>query len=109
MTKMKKKPYEAPELTAVSFKAECGYAASVVNFDALMLLELDSGGNSTGNQVEVYEVKQMLASTRMKGLEDQQLFWKMRDHTLLCFRICERPTQLLEKINHLTPLIAFAV
>ena len=40
-----------------------------------------------GNQVEVYEVKQMLASTRMKGLEDQQLFWKMRDHTLLCFRI----------------------
>ena len=40
-----------------------------------------------GNQMEVYELKQMFASTRMKDLPDQQLFWRMRDHTLLCFRI----------------------
>lgn len=40
-----------------------------------------------GNQVEAYELKQMLASTRMKGLDDQRQFWKMRDHALLCFRI----------------------
>lgn len=55
MTKMKKKPYEAPELTAVSFKAECGYAASLVNFNDLILLELDTGGSPTGNQVEAYQ------------------------------------------------------
>ena len=40
-----------------------------------------------GNQMEVYELIQMLSSTRMKGLADQQQFWRMRDHTLLCFRI----------------------
>ena len=40
-----------------------------------------------GNQKEVYDLKEMLSSTRMKGLEDQQQFWRMRDHTLLCFRI----------------------
>ena len=40
-----------------------------------------------GNQMEVYELKKMLASTRMKDLPDQQQFWRMRDHTLLCFRI----------------------
>ncbi|MBO7045165.1 MAG: hypothetical protein J6W38_02270 [Prevotella sp.] len=44
-------------------------------------------GSIDGNQVEVYEVKEMLKSTRMKGLADQQQFWRMRDHTLLCFRI----------------------
>ena len=40
-----------------------------------------------GNQVEAYNLVQMLSSTRMKGLADQQQFWTMRDHALLCFRI----------------------
>ena len=40
-----------------------------------------------GNQLEVYELKQVLASKRMKDLADQQRFWRMRDRTLLCFRI----------------------
>ncbi len=39
-----------------------------------------------GNMVEVTKLKQMLSSTRMKGLEDKRQFWKMRDHGLLCFR-----------------------
>jgi hypothetical protein len=56
MTKMMKRtPYEAPKLTAVSFKAEHGYAASLVNFDDLILLELDAGENPTGNHVEAYQ------------------------------------------------------
>ena len=44
-------------------------------------------GSIDGNLDDVTKVKEMLASTRMKGLEDQQLFWKMRDEMLLCFRI----------------------
>lgn len=40
-----------------------------------------------GNQAEVYRIEQMLASQSMKGLEEQQQFWRMRDHSLLCFRI----------------------
>ncbi len=40
-----------------------------------------------GNQVEVQKVKDMFAKTSMKGLEEQRLFWKMRDNTTLCFRI----------------------
>ena len=44
-------------------------------------------GAIDGNLDDVTKVKAMLASTRMKGLEDQQLFWKMRDEMLLCFRI----------------------
>jgi hypothetical protein len=40
-----------------------------------------------GNQVEAYNLVQMLGSTRMKGLNDQRQFWRMRDHALLCFRI----------------------
>ena len=40
-----------------------------------------------GNSAEVDRVLQMLASTGMKGLEQQQQFWIMRDRTLLCFRI----------------------
>lgn len=40
-----------------------------------------------GNQVEVQKVKEMFAKTSMKGLEEQKLFWKMRDNTALCFRI----------------------
>ena len=46
-----------------------------------------------GNQVEVEEVMKMFASDRMKWLEDQRQFWRMRDHCLLCFRIddCGKP------------------
>lgn len=44
-------------------------------------------GDMSGNGYEADQVEQMLASTRMKGLADQQLFWNMRNHALLCFRI----------------------
>lgn len=40
-----------------------------------------------GNQKEVYDLTTMLSSTRMKGLADQEQFWRLRDHSLLCFRI----------------------
>ena len=40
-----------------------------------------------GNQEEVNQVKNMLMSPQMKGQAQQQQFWRMRDHTLLCFRI----------------------
>ena len=40
-----------------------------------------------GNQVDVQKVKDMFAKTAMKGREEQELFWKMRDNTTLCFRI----------------------
>ena len=43
--------------------------------------------NVYGNYVEVDAIKQMFASTRMKTNADQQQFWRMRDHSLLCFRI----------------------
>ena len=44
-------------------------------------------GSIDGNAVDVKEVNDMLKETRMKGLEDQQLFWTMRDETMLAFRI----------------------
>ncbi len=43
--------------------------------------------NVYGNYVEVNAIKQMFASTRMKTKADQQQFWRMRDHSLVCFRI----------------------
>lgn len=43
--------------------------------------------NVYGNYVEMEEVRQMFATTRMKTRADQQQFWRMRDHSLLCFRI----------------------
>lgn len=46
-----------------------------------------SNGAIDGNRDDVMKVKEMLSQTRMKGLADQQLFWKMRDEMLLCFRI----------------------
>ncbi len=46
-----------------------------------------ANGDVAGNQVEVDAVKRMFASTDMKGLAQQQQYWKMRDHSLLCFRI----------------------
>ena len=44
-------------------------------------------GAIDGNAVDVKAVTDMLKDTRMKGLEDQELFWRMRDETLLAFRI----------------------
>lgn len=44
-------------------------------------------GDISGNQVEVDAVKQMFKSEEMKGLDQQRQYWKMRDHSLLCFRI----------------------
>ena len=46
-----------------------------------------TNGSFDGNRVDVTKVMEMLGSTRMKGLDDQRLFWKMRDQMLLCFRI----------------------
>ena len=48
-----------------------------------------------GNLVEVNKLKQMLASERMKNLDDKRQFWKMRDHGLLCFKIED-----LDNIHH---------
>lgn len=44
-------------------------------------------GSIDGNLDDVKKVKEMLSLTRMKGIDDQRLFWKMRDEMLLCFRI----------------------
>ncbi len=44
-------------------------------------------GDMSGNYIEVLNVMEMLSSTRKKWLSDQQMFWTMRDHSLLCFRI----------------------
>lgn len=43
--------------------------------------------NVYGNYVEVNQIKQMFASTQMKNLEQQKQFWRMRDNSLVCFRI----------------------
>lgn len=44
-------------------------------------------GAIDGNAADVKAVTDMLKDTRMKGLDDQRLFWRMRDETLLAFRI----------------------
>ena len=49
--------------------------------------QLVTNGTLATNKVQVEGVKNMFASTAMKGREQQQQFWKMRDNTLLCFRI----------------------
>ena len=81
-------------LSAQDFKLF--YAKNVTDVTAFRnLAELDkqlnwrevSNGAIDGNLDDVRQVKDMLAETRMKGLEDQQLFWRMRDEMLLCFRI----------------------
>lgn len=43
--------------------------------------------NMYGNYVEVNRIKEMFASTQMKNREQQMQFWRMRDHSLVCFRI----------------------
>ena len=58
--------------------------------------EVDSNTQTVaGNLVEVSKLKQMLSSTRMKGLEDKRQFWRMRDNGLLCFKIED-----LDNVNH---------
>ncbi len=44
-------------------------------------------GAIDGNAADVKAVTDMLKDPRMKGLDDQRLFWRMRDETLLAFRI----------------------
>lgn len=62
----------------------------------LIWREVDSNGQTVaGNLVEVTKLKQMLASTRMKNLDDKRQFWKMRDHGLLCFKIED-----LDNVHH---------
>ena len=46
-----------------------------------------ANGSMDGNRDDVTRVKAMLSETGMKGLEEQRLFWRMRDEMLLCFRI----------------------
>ena len=41
----------------------------------------------SGNLAEVMEVRRMFASQDLKFRAQQQQFWTMRDHCLLCFRI----------------------
>ena len=45
------------------------------------------GSSVSSNRVDVENVLNMFKQTRMKKLDDQKLFWKMRDDNLLCFRI----------------------
>ena len=44
-------------------------------------------GDADGNRTEVEAVRKMFNETRQKNRADQELFWKMRDSNLLCFRI----------------------
>ena len=44
-------------------------------------------GDIAGNRTDVEAVKKMFNETRQKTRDDQELFWKMRDDNLLCFRI----------------------
>ena len=83
-------------ITAAAQDFTLNYAKNVNDVtDFRNLTELDkqldwhevSNGSIDGNLDDVTPVKEMLASTRMKGEDDQQLFWKMRDQMLLCFRI----------------------
>jgi len=59
---------------------------SIRNTNLLNWQRVTNGALAT-NKVQVEQVKSMFAATAMKGREQQQLFWKMRDNTLLCFRI----------------------
>lgn len=44
-------------------------------------------GTIASNLQDVESVRNMFAETRQKTRADQELFWKMRDDNLLCFRI----------------------
>lgn len=45
------------------------------------------GSTIVTNAADVKKVMDMFSATRMKTREDQNVFWKMRDDNLLCFRI----------------------
>lgn len=47
------------------------------------------------NMEEVAALKTMFSQERMKNLDDKRQFWRMRDHTMLCFRIDD-----LDGVNH---------
>lgn len=81
-------------LSAQDFKLY--YANNIRDVEDLSALTLaNSGlnwrevksGDIAGNQIEVNGVTEMFKSTDMKGRQDQDKFWRMRDNTLLCFRI----------------------
>ena len=83
-------------LSAVAQDFKLYYAKNVTDVTEFLNLEEMSkqlnwhqvaNGSVDGNRADVEQVKAMLSETRMKGLDDQRLFWKMRDEMLLCFRI----------------------
>ena len=61
----------------------------IVDDDSGLNWRLVGDGDMDGNNYEVDQVRQMLASREMKGYDKQQQFWTMRDHTLLCFHIVD--------------------
>ena len=87
VTAMAQKPdfelYFANNLTDVTNFDEIKSSNSGLKWTKIQTAE----GDMSGNSAEVKSVKDMLASTRKKWLADQRLFWTMRDHSLLCFRI----------------------
>lgn len=83
-------------LTAAAQDFKLFYAKNVTDvtqFRDINILDAElnwrevNNGDIDGNQTDVEQLKQMLAEPRMKGLEDQRMFWHMRDRMLLCFRI----------------------
>lgn len=49
--------------------------------------EVTDGMINVGNRSSMKEVQEMFKSKRQKTRADQELFWKMRDNNMLCFRI----------------------
>ena len=75
--------YFANNVTDVQNFDEIKSSSSGLNWTKVQTAD----GDMSGNYAEVNEIVNMLSSTRKKFLADQQQFWTMRDHTLLCFRI----------------------
>lgn len=76
------------------------FSNNITDVDNLNEETIEDGGNGLiwtkvyrgtvnvyGNYVEVGRIKQMFSSTQMKNIEQQRQFWRMRDHSLVCFRI----------------------
>ena len=75
------KIYFANNVTDVVDFKDIESAASGLNWREVKNKEI------AGNIVEVDAVKQMFASPDVKYKAQQRQFWRMRDHSLLCFRI----------------------
>ena len=75
------KLYMAKNVADLSDFTQIAFSNGVLNWRQV------ENGDVDGNSYEVDRVRQMLAGTDMKGLAQQQQFWTMRDHTLLCFYI----------------------